>query len=28
MLVIQWTDRHTFNGLFSKTIWIRWHQKG
>jgi len=22
------TDRHPFNGLFSRTTWIIWHQKG
>jgi len=21
------TGRHPFNGLFSRTIWVRWHQK-
>jgi len=22
------TDRHSFNGLFSRTTWVSWHQKG
>jgi len=22
------TDKHPFNGLFSRTIWVRRHQKG
>jgi len=21
-------DRHPFNGLFSRTTWVSWHQKG
>jgi len=28
MVIIEQTDRHPFNGLFSRTTWVSRHQKG
>jgi len=26
--ICRYTDRHVFNGLFSMTTWVSWHQRG